>query len=139
MKKQLTPLMFALMLAFGASSAMAQGAPNQGAPNQGAPNQGATGAPPAAQPAPTQKSFSDEEIQQFADVQPEIESIRSEYSERLQDVPDPEQAATLQNEAVEKMVETVKEEGLDVETYNSIAIALQSDTELRERVESAMN
>lgn len=129
MKKQLTPLMFGLMLAFGASTAMAQGAPNQGA----------AGAPPAAQPAPAQKSFSDEEIQKFADVQPEIEAIRSEYSERLQDVSDPEQAATLQNEAVEKMVESVNQEGLEVETYNSIAIALQSDTDLRERVENAMN
>ena len=130
MKKQLTPLMFALMLAFGASTAMAQGTPAQN-------GTGAQGT--ASMPQPQQTSFSDEEIQKFADVQPEIEAIRSEYSERLQDVSDPQQAATLQNEAVEKMVESVNEEGLEVETYNSIAIALQSDTELRQRVESAMN
>jgi hypothetical protein len=129
--KQLTPLMFGLMLAFGVSTtAMAQGAPAQ---------DGTGAEATAAMPQPQEANFSEQDIQKFADVQPAIESIRVEYSERLQEVSDPQEAAALQNEAVEKMVETVNEEGLEVETYNSIAIALQNDASLRERVEAAMN
>jgi len=155
--KRLTPLMFGLAMAFGMSgAAMAQGAPG-GAPDQGAPQGGgapdaggapqgggapdAGGAPPAQGGMPGEQQaadFDDEDIQTFADVQPEIESIRQEYADRLQEADDPEQAAELQNEAGEKMVDTVTDAGLDVETYNNIAIALQSDAELRERVESKM-
>lgn len=128
--KRLTPLMFGLMLAFGVSgTAMAQGAPAQ--EDYGPAQQGME--------APAAANFADEDIEKFADVQPEIESIRAEYSQRLQDVDDPEQAAELQNEAGQLMVDTVVDAGLEVETYNNIAIALQSDPELRDRVQSMLN
>lgn len=126
---KLTPLLASLLLAFGLSgAALAQNA----APAQdAAATQGAAAAPAA--------SFSDEEVKKFAEVQPTIETIRAEYSQRLLDVNDPEEAASLQTEAVDRMVETVNAIDLPVETYNSIAIALQSDNELRMRVESMMN
>lgn len=147
--KRLTPLMCSLVLALGipaAAMAQAPGAPAQGSPAQGggpapqggAPGAGAQSAPgqaPSAQPAPARASFSDEEIEDFVEVQPEIEEIRADYSERLVGVTDQEEAAELQSEALEKMVKTVESNGLDVDTYNSIAVTLQSDTELRERVE----
>lgn len=125
---KITPLLASLMLAFGVSTtAFAQSAPP---PQQGAP---------AAQSAPQSTNFSDAELEKFAEVQPTIETIRADYSQRLLDVNDPEKAASLQTEAVEEMVETVTEAGLEVETYNSIAVALQSDPRLRTRVESMMN
>ena len=145
--KRLTPLMFGLAMAFGMSgAAIAQGsydAPDQGAGAQGgAPDAGgaqggapAQGGMPGAAETP---DFSEEDLQAFADVQPEIESIRAEYAERLQEASDPEEAAELQNEAGQKMVDTVTDAGLEVETYNNIAIAVQSDAELRERIESKM-
>ncbi|HLW04163.1 MAG TPA: DUF4168 domain-containing protein [Azoarcus sp.] len=143
MMKRLTPLMCGLVLAFGIPAAMAQapGAPAQGAPTQGgAPAaQSAPGQAPTTQPAPARASFSDEEIENFVEVQPEIEEIRADYSERLVGVTDQEEAAELQSEALEKMVRTVEKNGLDVDTYNSIAVTLQSDTQLRERVEETMN
>ena len=157
--KRLTPLMFGLAMAFGMSgAAMAQGAPG-GAPDQGGAPQGggapdaggapqgggapdAGGAPPAqggGMPGEQQAAdFDDEDIQTFAEVQPEIEEIREDYASQLQDADDPERAAELQNEAGQKMVDTVTDAGLEVETYNNIAIALQSDAELREDVESRM-
>ena len=123
--KRLTPLMCGLVLAFGIPAAMAQapGAPAQGAPTQGgAPAaQSAPGQAPTTQPAPARASFSDEEIENFVEVQPEIEEIRADYSERLVGVTDQEEAAELQSEALEKMVRTVEKNGLDVDTYNSIA------------------
>lgn len=125
---KLTPLLASLLLAFGMSSAaMAQSAPP------------AEQTAPATQPAPQSADFSDEEVQKFAEAQPTIETIRAEYSQRLLDANDPEVAARLQTEAVQQMVDTVTQAGLEVETYNSIAIALQSDPELRMRVESMMN
>jgi len=156
--KRLTPLMFGLAMAFGMSgAAMAQGAPG-GAPDQGGAPQGggapdaggapqgggapdAGGAPPAQGGMPGEQQaadFDDEDIQTFAEVQPEIEEIREDYASQLQDADDPERAAELQNEAGQKMVDTVTDAGLEVETYNNIAIALQSDAELREDVESRM-
>jgi hypothetical protein len=125
--KKLTPILASLMLAFGMSSfAVAQSAPPQGSA-------------PATQAEPGSASFTDEDVQKFAEVQPTIETIRSDYSQRLLEVNDPEKAAELQSEAVQEMVSTVNEVGLDVETYNGIAIALQSDPNLRMRVESLMN
>lgn len=125
---KLTPLLASLLLAFGMSStAMAQSAPP------------AEQTAPATQPAPQSADFSDDDVQKFAEAQPTIETIRAEYSQRLLDVNDPEEAARLQTEAVQQMVDTVTEIGLEVETYNGIAIALQTDPELRMRVESMMN
>lgn len=126
--KKLTPLMFSLMLAFGiAGVANAQSAPANAQPAQ---QQGM---------AAEQASFTDEQVEKFAETQPAIEAIRADYSQRLLDVNDPERAAQLQNEAVEQMVETVTEAGLEVETYNRIALTLQSDPQLRERIESMLN
>lgn len=127
---KITPLLASLMLAFGVSTAaFAQSAPP---PQQGAPAA-------QAQPAPQSSDFTDDDLEKFAEVQPTIETIRADYSQRLLDVNDPEQAASLQTEAVQQMVDKVNEVGLEVETYNGIAVALQSDTDLRTRVESMMN
>ncbi|MDX5363346.1 MAG: DUF4168 domain-containing protein [Pseudazoarcus pumilus] len=124
---KLTPILASLVLAFGVSgTALAQSAPQQPAPA-------------AAPSTPKAADFSDEDVQKFAEVQPTIEGIRQEYSQRLLDVNDPEQAAKLQNEAVQEMVEKVNEIGLEVGTYNGIAVALQSDPDLRMRIESMMN
>jgi len=83
--------------------------------------------------------FSDADLQKFADVQDDLEGIRSEYSGRLESTEDPDQAAQLQQEASQKMVQTVQETGLDVETYSNIALAIQSDPELRDKVQSMLN
>lgn len=37
------------------------------------------------------------------------------------------------------MVQTVQEKGLDVETYSNIALAIQSDPQLRDKVQSMLN
>jgi C-terminal processing protease CtpA/Prc len=124
---KLTPLLASLLLAMGVSTgALAQSAAQ---PQPAAP---------AAQSAQQSSDFSEDDVKKFAEVQPTIETIRKDYSQRLLDVNDPQQAAKLQTEAVQHMVDTVKA-GLEVETYNGIAIALQSDADLRMRVESMMN
>lgn len=103
----------------------------------GEANSNAGQAPDAAQ-AEVPTDFSDNELEKFANVQDDLEQIRKDYSGRLEGTEDPDQAAKLQQEASQKMVRVVQDAGMDVETYSNIALALQSDPELREKVESMM-
>ena len=82
--------------------------------------------------------FSDADLEKFVDVQPALEEIREDFTQRLEAADDQEAANQLQQEAGQLMVEAVEQEGLDVDTYNNIAMALQSNEELRERVDGMM-
>ncbi|SFX69473.1 DUF4168 domain-containing protein [Marinospirillum alkaliphilum] len=86
-----------------------------------------------------QVEFSDVDLEKFVGVQGTLEEIRQDYTQRLEAAGDQEAANRLQQEAGQLMVEAVQDEGLDVETYNQIAMALQTDQQLRDRVESMMN
>lgn len=129
MKTKFTSAM-ALLMAMGLSSAAYAGDSYERA----APDKGPA---PQAQDVPT--DFSDNELKKFASVQEDLEGIRSEYSGKLENTEDPDQAAELQQEASHKMVQVVQDAGMDVETYSNIALALQSDAELRDKVQSMMN
>lgn len=83
--------------------------------------------------------FAQTDLQNFASVQGDLDTIRAEYSSRLEAASDQEQAAQLQQEASQLMVEAVEEAGMNVETYNNIALALQSDPELRDEVAAMLN
>ena len=86
-----------------------------------------------------QTDFSDSELQSFVDVQNDLQVIRVEYSEKLEGTEDPEVAAELQEEASQEMVQVLEQSDMDVETYNQIAMALQQDQELLERVQNMLN
>ncbi|WP_417585722.1 DUF4168 domain-containing protein [Nitrincola sp.] len=100
-------------------------------------SEAATQAQQAPQQAPME--FAENDLQTFASVQSDLDTIRADYSARLEATSDQEQAAALQQEASQLMVEAVQEAGMDVETYNNIALALQSDPELRDEVASMIN
>lgn len=126
MKKQLTAALIAATMTMGVGSiAIAQ----QAAPQS---------APPAA-PAANAADFKNAELEKFAAVQKPLQEIRSDYSERLQSTQEPNEAAELQKEATDKMMEIVQGSGLPVEKYNQIAVAMQSNPELQAKVQSMMN
>lgn len=77
---------------------------------------------------------SDQQLEQFADAQVEIASIQQDFSSRLQGVEDPEKAQDLQRQANEEMTAAVEDAGLDVQTFNQIAMAIQSDPELQQKL-----
>lgn len=83
--------------------------------------------------------FSDSELQSFVDVQGDLQSVRQEYTELLEATEDPAEAQSLQEEASQEMVEVLESSDLNVETYNQIAMALQQDQELLQRVQQMMN
>ncbi|WP_151669786.1 DUF4168 domain-containing protein [Nitrincola schmidtii] len=87
----------------------------------------------------TQVEFTETDLQTFAAVQGDLDTVRAEYSARLEAASDQEQAAQLQQEASIMMIQAVEAAGMEVETYNEIALALQSDPALRDRVAEMLN
>lgn len=86
------------------------------------------------QQAPADIDVSDQQLEQFVEAQVAIIEIQQDFSGRLQEVEDPERAHELQVQANEEMTTAVAEAGLDVESFNSIAMAIQNDPELQQRL-----
>jgi hypothetical protein len=86
------------------------------------------------QSAPQTIEVSDQQLQQFADAQMEIASIQKDFRSRLQNVEDPQKAQELQREANEEMTTAVEEVGLDVKSFNQIAMSIQNDPELQQEL-----
>ncbi|MFB9146737.1 DUF4168 domain-containing protein [Halomonas alkalicola] len=121
--KRMTALFSAALLSAGLMSATAHAQQDPAA----APEQ-----PQAAAPA---TDFTDEQLEQFAEVSQEIVVISQEYTERLQAAEDEAAQQEVQMEANDKMVEAVEKGGLDVDTFNAIGMAVQQDPELMQRVQ----
>ena len=75
---------------------------------------------------------SDQQLEQFAEAQIEIAGIQQEFSGRLQAVEDPDKARDIQREANQEMTTAVENAGLDVQSFNQIAMAIQNDPELQQ-------
>ncbi len=103
------------------------------------------GAPVAAQDyqmeqqQPAQTDVSDQQLEQFATAQLQISEIQQDFSARLQGVEDAEEAHELQVQANEEMTEAVEEAGLDVQSFNEIAMAIQNDPELQQRLTAMLH
>lgn len=110
----------AILMAAGASQVSAQQA------NQ-AP---ATQAAPAIQAS----EISDKKLEKFADSLGEIMEIRQDFTAKLEKTGDPSEAQQLQQQANEKMMNTVVENDLSIEEYNAINQAVQNDPKLRDKV-----
>ncbi len=116
MKLMISAMTLALTFAFAAPVVAQQAAPQQQPPQQ-------------------KIEVTDSDLNSFATAQTSITEIQQDYSQRLQGVNDPEKANELQQEANEKMVSAVEESGLDVESFNAIAMAIQNDPELQQRLQ----
>ncbi|RFF27990.1 MULTISPECIES: DUF4168 domain-containing protein [unclassified Wenzhouxiangella] len=86
------------------------------------------------QQQPETIDVSDQQLEQFAEAQTEISGIQQDFSSRLQEVEDPEKAQDLQRQANEEMTAAVEDAGLDVESFNQIAMAIQNDPELQQKL-----
>ena len=86
------------------------------------------------QQPPVGVDVSDTQLEQFAEAQVSIIEIQQDFSGRLQGVEDPDRAHELQVQANEEMTEAVADAGLDVESFNAIAMAIQNSPELQQRL-----
>lgn len=78
---------------------------------------------------------SDEDLEKFAQAEENVRTVQEDYSTQLQEAEDPNKQQELQQQANEEMRSAVSDAGLDVQTYNEISMAIQQDSELRQRYE----
>ena len=123
MQPTLKAFLSAAAIAFGLSttSVWAQAVPAEAAPAQ------APQAPQAIQPSEAQ-------IQQYVNAARKVEAVVQDYQPRLQSAQDDIARQAVIQEADEKMVAAVQSDGLTVDQYNGISVAVQQDPELRQRI-----
>ncbi|MBL4834487.1 MAG: DUF4168 domain-containing protein [Pseudomonas sp.] len=123
------------LTAFGAAapSAMAQATAAQ----QGQPAQAQQGIPAQQGMAGPQASsqITDGELEKFVDASEKVFEVRDEFTEKLNEVEDPQKAQALQMEAQQEMMKAVSDSGIEVQKYNEIATRLQTDTDLQQRAQ----
>ncbi|MCW8126878.1 DUF4168 domain-containing protein [Microbulbifer halophilus] len=79
--------------------------------------------------------FSDSELKIFAEVQAEVEQMRTTLQGKLSGTQDPETARKVRMEANEEMVSAVQSSDLSPKRYNQIARAALNDPELAEKIQ----
>lgn len=80
----------------------------------------------------------DAELVRFANAMGAVSGIREQYSQRIQESANADEAQQLQQEAIDKMTTAVEDTGMSVDEYNSIATALRDDQQLMERLQNLM-
>jgi len=94
---------------------------------------------PAAQPAaPTAapaSSYSDAQLERFVSASEKVAMISQEYTPKLQASQDETAQKKIFEEADQKMVKAVHDEGLTVDQFNGINQSLQQDPNLVKRVQ----
>ncbi|HEY9573236.1 MAG TPA: DUF4168 domain-containing protein [Pusillimonas sp.] len=93
---------------------------------------------PAAKPqapvtAPSQ-NYSDAQLQKFVGASQKVAVISEQYRPQLQAAKDDTARGEIYQEADDKMVAAVKDEGLSVDEFNGINRALQQDPKLKQRI-----
>ena len=92
---------------------------------------------PAKQPKPS--DFSEKEVEKFASAKGEVDQIQKEYADALSQVEDQQKARQLQRKYSQKMVESIRENGLSVQKYQKINMAAQNSQEFREKINRMAN
>ena len=80
-----------------------------------------------------QTVVSDEELKAFARSYIKFHQIRAEYEPILENAPAPEERGKIEQEALAKFGKEVQKEGLTLESYGRIFLAVNSDEKLREK------
>lgn len=93
---------------------------------------------PATAPAAGAATFTDTQVEGFAEAMTDVQSLNEEYGPKVTAETDATAQATLQQEMNTKMTAAVEESGLTAQEYNQIAAAAQTDAELRARIGQAM-
>lgn len=81
---------------------------------------------------------SQDEVDSFVDAYMSVQEINQDYTQRLQDVEDSEEATQLQQEAQGKMQDAISESGLSIAEYQQIANQAGQDDQLRSQIEDAL-
>ncbi|MGJ3256672.1 MAG: DUF4168 domain-containing protein [Alcanivorax sp.] len=129
MKKPITAMAALLFSSALSATATAQQPGSSGAPQQGAPQSQNM---PQQQNLPDASEFSDADLDAFVATQKDMAGIQQKYSQKLQANKDkPKKAMEVKQEAQQKMVEAVEDNGLELKKYNQIVRLAQHDADFR--------
>jgi hypothetical protein len=98
-------------------------------------NEGAGQAPAFGESTPATAALTEQTVDTFVGAFVAVQEIREDFTERLESASDQAEAQALQQEAQEKMMQAVEASGMSVQEYNEVALALQNDPELLQRVQ----
>lgn len=90
-----------------------------------------------AQPMPQQQEapeVSESQINAFVEAYIAVSEVREDYTARLQEAEDQEQAQQLQQEANDAMTAAIEDNGMSIEEYQEVAMAVNADADVREQV-----
>lgn len=90
------------------------------------------------QPAQQQQSFSESDLESYAAAAQEVQQISQTYLPEIQSAKSPQDQQTIRDEATQKMVEAIEQEGLSVQQYNQITSAVRVDPDTAAKVEQHM-
>ena len=125
MKKPITAMAALLFTSALTATATAQ----QPGTQQGAPQSQNM---PQQQNLPDASEFSDADLDAFVATQKDMAGIQQKYSQKLKANQDkPKKAMEVQQEAQQKMVEAVEDNGLELKKYNQIVRLAQYDADFR--------
>ncbi|ALS99918.1 DUF4168 domain-containing protein [Lacimicrobium alkaliphilum] len=91
-------------------------------------------APAPEQQAQFQKRVSDAKLAQVVEAMSEVRAISGKYAEAFQNADDATKAQEIQQKAQQEMIDAVSESGLSTDEYNTIVQRLQTDEQLRGRM-----
>lgn len=130
----------ALTLGLGATAAGAQqgsgGMQQSPGTQQQAPGTQQQGPSGVEEPQPEQPTFTSQQKERFADAYLEIIEIQERYTADIEETESGEEARKLQEEANDKMVTAIEDNGLSVPEYSEIANAMDMNPELRDEISS---
>jgi hypothetical protein len=102
-------------------------------------------APAVAQSQPSQQvepvqlavnqEFNRQTLGKYVAVSAELGKIEQETAQNLRGVKDQEKAMKIEQEAARKKVSAIKNQGLDLQTYNKIDAKVKVDPELKKEIE----
>lgn len=93
---------------------------------------------PPQQPGGQAQNFSDQELKTYAGARLEVRRINQAYQPKAQQAQTEEQQQKLQQQALENIKSAIREEGISVEKYNRITMAVRNDPELASQVQNYM-
>jgi Domain of unknown function (DUF4168) len=90
---------------------------------------------PAAQAAPSAvKQFSEQDLQSYASAALQVQTISKNARDQIKGSNDVKATDDIQKKAQQDAVAAVKQQGLTVQKYNEIAVAMRTDPAVREKV-----
>lgn len=82
-----------------------------------------------------QAEYSQEQLESFAVASLRVQEVNEKWMERIAEAESAEKSEELRDQAIEEMTGAVRNEGLDVETYNRIYDAVERNPEIASVVE----